>query len=462
MMPSVSEEYSSRRVELGESPIGGIGRPSYPVAARGSPTAEADISSLNPGDLLNSPAIDPRRARIALYGLVGASFADALGATMILPVVPLFLRQDGASYAEIGLVAAAFWGAGLLVGYPVGKLSDRLGRKRLMVGSQLVYALATAAFALTPSPLWFLILRALQGAAAGAANVLAMAAVADVVPHERRGRAYGSLTGANMTGTIVGPLIGATLFTLSVGLTFLASASVALVVGAIIAATLPGRAAASVQGLAGRVGPVIWRNRAILGILLSSAALGALIGMYDTLWSLLMHHRHATDFEIGLSFTLFAIPFALGSWPAGWLADRLDNRWLIGTSLVAGAAFAATYPFLPSPAWLIGLGVFEGIFTVTGAPARLAMLSRQVRPEAMGVVQGIYGSTQVGAAAVSAVLAGWLFGIGVPIPFLATAAVMVLAAFGLVPLWHGVEGRPRRRIRGAAGLPTSVKKSPAP
>ncbi|MHB1526199.1 MAG: MFS transporter [Candidatus Dormibacteria bacterium] len=391
-----------------------------------------------------SPALDPRRARLALFGLVGASFADALGATMILPVLPLFLRHGGASYAEVGLVTAAFWAAGLLVGYPVGRLSDRLGRKRLIVVSQVVYAVATAAFALSPSPLWFVVLRAVQGGAAGAANVLAMAVVADVVPHQRRGRAYGSLTGANMTGTIVGPLIGATLFSISVGLTFVASAVVAVVAGAILAHTLPRRRTGLPHHDQGRVRVAIWRNRAVLGILVASTALGLLIGMYDTLWSLLMHARHATNFEIGLSFTLFALPFALGSWPAGWLADRIDNRWLIGVSLVAAASFAATYPFLPSPFWLIGLGIFEGIFTVTGAPARLAMLSREVRPQEMGRVQGIYGSVQVGASALAAIVAGSLFGIAIPLPFVVTAAAMLLAAASLVWLWWGVDGRPVR------------------
>ncbi len=394
---------------------------------------------------MHPPQLDPRRARLALFGLVGASFADALGATMILPVVPLFLRQDGASYAEIGLVAAAFWGAGLLVGYPAGRLSDRLGRKHLIVGSQIVYALATAAFALSPSPLWFLALRALQGGAAGCANVLAMAAVADVVAPERRGRAYGSLTGANMTGTIAGPLIGSTLFAVSVGLTFLVSAAVAMVVGVIIAATLPRKGMAAAHQLGRRMGTAVWRNRAVLGILLASTALGLLIGMYDTLWSLLMHARHASDFEIGLSFTLFALPFAVGSWPAGWLADRVDNRWLVFVSLVAAGGFAATYPFLPSPPWLIGLGIFEGIFTVIGAPARLAMLSRQVRPEEMGRVQGIYGSLQVGASAAASALAGVLFGIALPLPFVATAAAMLAAAIGLGPLWRGIDGHPQRR-----------------
>lgn len=399
---------------------------------------------------MNQPPIDPRRARLALYGLVSASVADALGATMVLPVLPLFLRREGASFTEIGLVAAAFWAAGLVVGYPIGRLSDRLGRKRLIVGTQVVYAVATAAFALTPSPLWFLILRAIQGAAAGAASVLAMAAVADVVAPERRGRAYGSLTGANMAGTIVGPLIGSTLFSISVGLTFVASGSVALLVAAIVAATLPNKSLSAGRSASMRLGAAVWRNRAVLGILVSSVALGLLIGMYDTVWSLLMHARHASNFEIGLSFTLFGLPFAVGSWPAGRLADRLDNRWLIALSLVAGAGFAIAYPFVPSPEWLIGLGAFEGVFTVAGAPARLAMLSRQVRPEVMGQVQGIYGSCQVGGAALAAAFAGALFGAGMPLPFVVTAAAMLLAALCLLPLWHGVEGRPSSRLEPAA------------
>ncbi|MGA9775489.1 MAG: MFS transporter [Candidatus Dormiibacterota bacterium] len=393
---------------------------------------------------MSSPALDPTRARLALFGLVGAAFADALGATMILPILPLFLRHGGASYSEVGLTTAAFWGAGLLVGYPVGRLSDRLGRRRLLVGSELVYAAATAAFALTPSPFWFILLRAVQGAAAGSANVLALSLVADIVPSARRGRAYGTLTGANMAGTIVGPLIGAVLFSISVALTFLASAVVAVVVSLILLATLPRGRVTPTHHESARPPVALWRHRGVLGLMLASTAVGVLIGMYDTLWSLLMHARHASNFEIGLSFTVFALPFTLGSWPAGWLADRVDNRLLIGVSMVFGAAFAAVYPFLPSPAWLIGLGVFEGIFTVTGAPARQAMLSRMVRPEQMGRAQGMYGSVQVGSSALAAIAAGSLFAVSLPLPFVATAVVMVVAAGALIPLWRGVDGRPRR------------------
>lgn len=391
---------------------------------------------------MSSPTLDPSRARLALLGLVGASFADALGSTMILPILPLFLRHGGASYTEVGLTTAAFWGAGLVVGYPVGRISDRLGRGRLLVGGELLYALATATFALTPSPLLFIALRAVQGAAAGSVNVLAFSMVADIVPHSRRGRAYGSLNGAYMAGTIAGPLAGAVLFSISVALTFLASAAVAVVVAVILLATLPqGRFVSHLhQAPAARIS--LWRHRGVLGLMLASSSLGVLIGMYDTLWSLLMHARHATSFEIGLSFTLFALPFTVGSWPAGWLADRFDNRYLIIISMVAGASFAAVYPFLPSPAWLIALGVFEGIFTVTGSPARQAMLSRLVGAEQMGRAQGAYASVQVGASALAAVAAGGLFGVSLPLPFVATASVMVLTALVMLPLWRGVDGRP--------------------
>jgi MFS family permease len=391
---------------------------------------------------LSSSSVDPRRAQIALWGLVAASVADALGATMILPILPLFVRHGGGSYFEVGLVTAVFWAAGLAVRYPVGKLSDRIGRKGLILGSQLVYAGATATFALSPSPLWFIALRAVQGGAAGAASVLALAAVADFVPVQRRGRAYGSLTGANMAGTIVGPLVGASLFQVSLPATFLVSAATALVVGGVILVTMPAVRPATVEADSDQAPVSFWRDPIIVGVTIASTAVGILIGMYDTVWSLLMHARHSTDWEIGLSFTLFALPFTIGSWPAGWLADHVDNRWLIGTSALASGCFAIVYPFLPTPAWLIGLGVFEAVFTVTGTPARLAMLSRQVLPSQMGQVQGLYGSAQVAASAVAAMLSGWLFGVGIPLPFIVTAVAMWISALILVPLWRGVDGRP--------------------
>ncbi|MGH7758837.1 MAG: MFS transporter, partial [Candidatus Dormibacteria bacterium] len=366
------------------------------------------------------------------------------GATMILPILPLFARRIGGSYTEVGVITAIFWAAGLAVRYPVGKLSDRVGRRGLIVGSQVLYAGATAALALSPLPEWVVVLRALQGAAAGAATVLSMAAVADLVPEERRGRAYGTLTGANMGGTIIGPLVGAALFQVSLPATFLISGASGLLVAAIIFASLPrGRAvhpAALSQVRRARVHP--WRDRVVLGVTVSSIAIGVLIGMYDTVWSLLMHSKHASTFEIGLSVTLFALPFTIGSWPAGWLADRVDNRWLIVLSTVAAGCFACAYPFLPNPYWLIGLGIVEGIFTVAGAPARLAMLSRRVATEQMGEVQGIYGSAQTGAAALAALASGWLFGLAIPLPFVATAAAMWISALVLVPLWRGVDGRP--------------------
>ncbi|MGC8472785.1 MAG: MFS transporter [Candidatus Dormibacteria bacterium] len=393
---------------------------------------------------MSSPAaLDTRRARLALWGLAGAAFTDALGATMILPILPLFLRHGGASYTEVGLTTAAFWGAGLVVGYPMGRLSDRLGRRRLLVGSELLYAAATAAFALTPSPIGFILLRAVQGAASGSANVLALSLVADIVVPERRGRAYGLLTGANMAGTIAGPMIGAVLFSISVALTFLVSAAAAVVVSGIIMATVPAGKVAMSHAQAPSRPRTLWRQRGLLGILLSSMAVGVLIGMYDTLWSLLMHSRHASNFEIGLSFTIFALPFTIGSWPAGWLADRLDNRRLIRAGMVFAGAFAATYPFVPSPVWLIALGAFEGVFTVVGMPARQAMLSRLVPAEQMGRAQGMYSSFQVGASALAAIGAGALFGVAPPLPFVGTAVVMVGTALVLLPLWRGVEGHPR-------------------
>ncbi len=146
----------------------------------------------------------------------------------------------------------------------------------------------------------------------------------------------------------------------------------------------------------------------------------------------------------------------LGGFKAqGRTADQAQRLVDEALALEAAGCFAIVYPFLPNPAWLIGLGVFEGIFTVTGAPARLAMLSRRVHPSQMGRAQGLYGSAQVAAAAIAAMAAGSLFGVGIALPFIATAIAMWVAAALLVPLWRGVDGHPlaTRPPVVAPGLP---------
>ncbi len=395
----------------------------------------------------------PRRSRSiggmppGVIGLVAASSVEWAGATAVLPVLPLFIRHGGASYALIGVVMGAFLAASFLVQYPLGRLSDRLGRRPPLVLSLVGYALTTLAFVLPVSPAVYILLRALQGAAAGTVQVVGLAMIADLVPADRRGRAYGLLNGSQFGGMVIGPLAGALLYGLQPRLVFVASAAAALVAAATVGVTVPaGRPAARPAAPAPTRPDAGLRRRVVRGVLVVSAGTGLLIGVYDADWSLLLRSKGAPPWEVGLSFTLFALPLVLASWPAGWLADHRDRRWLGGLATLAGCACAAVYPFLPGPPYLMALGVVEATATAIGVPAVLSLLMDAVGGGGAGRAQGLAGSAQTGAAAVGATLGGLLFGVGPWAPFVGAAAVVTAMTATLPHLW----GSARRFARTEA------------
>ncbi|HUY96785.1 MAG TPA: MFS transporter [Verrucomicrobiae bacterium] len=380
------------------------------------------------------------RVRLGLAGLMAAVAVEWAGATAILPVLPLLLRHRGVPVAYIGLTMAAFLGASFVTQYPLGRFADRVGRGRLLQLSLWLYALATVGF-LLGGPVWLTIaLRAAQGAAAGGADVAAQALVVDLVPARRHGRAYAMLSAAQMGGMVIGPIAGSLLAQLSVSLLFVVGASAAVVAAVVLRATLPRR-----RQVRTGIAPARWAPdwRVLRGVLAISAGGGLLLGVYESDWTLLMHSRGASGWEIGFSFTLYAIPLVLLSWPAGWLADHGNRRWLAASALAAAAGCAAIYPFLPSAGLLMALSAVEATLSAAGYPATLSLLARATGPGSAGRGQGLYASVQTGAAALGAAAGGVLFSWGAAVPFV-VSGLLALGLVGLLPwLWHGV-GSERR------------------
>src|ERR1700716_4587546 len=95
-----------------------------------------------------------RARRTALWGIIAAVFLVGTGVGSVLPILPLFLRERGGSYAMGGVVVGADLVAQFIGQYPAGRRSDRFGRAPLMVGGLMVAGLAIAAFAPAPSIGW--------------------------------------------------------------------------------------------------------------------------------------------------------------------------------------------------------------------------------------------------------------------------------------------------------------------
>jgi MFS family permease len=367
---------------------------------------------------------------------VAAVFTAGTGVGSILPILPLFLRDRGASFALTGVVVSASLFAQAVGQWPAGWLADRMGRATMMVSGLLLAAGASLAFVLPLSVPWLIGLRFLQGLGVAAAMPAERAAVADLVPPAELGVAYGWLSAARIAGLVAGPALGGGLavfgrWTVFV-LTAVTLALAALVAGvALNAAARSGRlevpAPLSLRAL--RPGPAA----ALRGILILTAGVSLMIGSYDVVWSLFMRSIGASDFLIGLSFSLWALPFVIVTPLAGWLSDRLDRRWLVVGGIVLTGLLAPLYPTFPFIAVAFGVGVIEAAAFAFVEPARNAFLMDAMPAEVRGQSQGTVGMIEGGSMAIGAIAGGALFAGGRALPFVAGAVACVGFALLAIP-----------------------------
>jgi MFS family permease len=380
-----------------------------------------------------------------------------MGASAVLPMLPLFLRDRGISSGWIGAVIASYFLAGVLTQYVAGHVTDHVGHRPVLITGLSVYALASAGFLLSVGAAGYAALRALQGLGAGALMVAGLSLVAVVVPAGRRGRAFSRVFAAQLAGIAIGPTIGSIAGKAHIrGLfVFTCVAAVIAMVPVIVGTTSrAARAREQVDRL------VI--SKAVVGAVLVAVCGGLVAGCYEACWSLLMTSRGAAVWQIGLSWTLFALPFVALSPVAGRLVDRFDRRLLALFAVIAGAGFAATYPFIPSPDVLIGLGSIESISVAIAIPAAQSMLADSVRPTALGRAQGFFTTAETAAIAVAAGSAGWLFAVRHWLPFVTAAIVCLGITAVLALLWRGVPGHVRDAVDGGNPDLSSGRQGPEP
>jgi len=366
-----------------------------------------------------------------------------MGAGVVLPLLPLYLRQHGISPGFVGVTMASFYLAGLCFQYPAGRLVDRIGRRPMLIGGLVLYGLASLAYLLPTSAALFLTLRFAQGAASGAVEVAALALVSSAIPDERRGRASARIYAGQFIGIFVGPVVGAAVGVNHMGLLFTSTAVACTVAAIPVFASREIKAHDHDHG--DREGPLasVVVNRAMMGAISIGVTLGLATGVYEACWSLLMEARGASQLQIGLSWTIFSLPYIFLIRATGWMADHFDRRIMAIGGVSMSMTMFLLWPHIGTPNLMVGLNAVESVAYCLIMPAVQSILTEGRSKTELGRVQGIYATANTAAITVSAVAAGFLFGIAPWVPFTLTVPLGASAALTAAVLWRTIPGKVR-------------------
>ena len=378
-----------------------------------------------------------------LLVLFVTAFVDMVGLTMILPLLPFYATELGASATVVGLLVSAFSVAQLAVAPVWGRFSDRYGRRPAILAGLLLTACAYGIFAFAGSVLVLLLSRLVQGLGGGTIGVV-QAYVADASPPEERTKSLGWLSAVTSLGAVAGPAFGSAMISLGGrSAPGLAAAALSLLVAGFAAhflvesrqlPTSGSNAIPSTTGPRQAIGRVLshWHEPASRLIWIYTIAIGAFYGTIQVVPLLLMNRLGVSEQNVGYFIMyLGGMGVVVRSLLLGRMVDRLGEARLSRLGLVLLAA-GLVCTGLAAHGGLLFLGfTLMPLGTAFLFPCVTGLLSRVVPGNERGLYMGVQHTFGGVSRVLFPIAAGLLmdrFGVGVPFWL---SGLMVLATLPL-------------------------------
>lgn len=372
---------------------------------------------------------------VALALVTLATFTDLIAYSICVPVLPDFAHRLGASPTMIGLLFASFGVTLLAVSVPMGVLSDRMGRRSLLVGGMIALAAATAVFAHADSLVWLFAARMIQGAADGVTWVVGFALVADLYRPAERGRVMGYVMSGSSLGMMAGPSIGGWLYQLGglrLPFAFVSALSLMCAIGFLFVRAQP----AARRG----AGVSMWSVLRVPAVTLCAAtvvAAGATVAMLDPVLPLFFNKRLGLmPAQIGVLFGVAAIAWTVMPFVFGPMTDRWGGRRMTLMGLLMTALWLPVMAFAWSFESALALMVVQWVaisLVVTPSLAYMAEVTAFTGGNAYGIGYGIYNTAWGVGLLAGPAAGGWLFE---RLGFASLSAAWSLAAMiGTVTIW---------------------------
>jgi multidrug resistance protein len=367
-------------------------------------------------------------------------FLDLVAFGIVIPILPLYSNELGASGFMIGVIAASFSFMQFFFAPFWGNLSDRIGRRPVLLMSIAVIGVSYLIFAQANTIIVLLLSRMLAGI--GAANIsTANAFISDITPPENRSKNFGIVGAAFGLGFIFGPPLGGFLKD-NFGIEWVGYVSAGLAAINFCLAYLllpeslkePNYNNSLIPNPFAEIKQMLPRH-AIMSFLFSNFIFISAFSMMHITASLLWQEKYKlSEAEIGYVFAFIGIAVALVQ---GTLIGPL-NKWIGARRLfISGSLLMAigllAMPFVPValfiPLELLALLIIalgNGFFT----PTVSSLISQQAHAKEQGMVMGLLQSVGSLSRVVGPIAGGTLYGIHYTLPYV-TAAVMMLGVLVL-------------------------------
>ncbi|WP_029913790.1 tetracycline resistance MFS efflux pump [Caulobacter sp. UNC358MFTsu5.1] len=405
-----------------------------------------------PAGLKTTPDASPR----ALYVLLLVVFINLVGFGLVIPLLPFYAKSLNASPWQVTALFSAY-SLGQFLAEPFwGRLSDRIGRRPVLIVTILANTLSYVALAFAPTIGMAFLVRLLSGFGGGNISTI-QGYMADVTPPEKRAGRMGLLGSAFGMGFVVGPTLGGLLPGLAHLFGHSDTGRLAFQIPLLTAAALAAIASLGVfllvvesRAPSHKDAPVIRRrdhlaaaaahpvlSRVLLVTLVSTAAFAGMESVFG-LWT-----QARFDWgprQVGLCFAVIGVIASVGQGLiTGRLARRFGEAKVLTTGLAIIALSLALTPFVPTSAFVplaVGCTAFGQSLVF---PCVAALISRATPPDKQGAMLGLNMAAGSLARMTGPMIAGPLFGLAIGGPYWLGAVLMLPAVAFALTIEHRVK-----------------------
>lgn len=352
---------------------------------------------------------------------------DLIGFGIVVPILPLWAEDLGASATVIGFLAASYSAMQFIFAPLLGHLSDRYGRRPVILISLLGSAVSSFMIGFAGSILVLFVARIVNGIS-GASYSTAQAYVADITTKENRARGMGLIGAAFGIGFIIGPALGGLCAIVDKRLPFFVSGALALANMAIAYKRLP----ETDHRPSTSNGRMTFMRRALQDRSISPFVVITFLGTFaftgmETTFSLLGRRRFDFDLtKASLVFAFIGVAAAvLQGKLIGPIVERLGERRVMNLGIVLTAVALGLLGVTTN---IVALFPVAALLAASGLvfPTVTAMVSNAAADDEQGAMLGVLASASGLARAIGPVAAGALFDWAIPAPYLVGAGLFAV------------------------------------